>query len=75
MLGMKGVVVTQGTPEWYPGNLSPIGYARDEGVVVTQGTPEWYPGNLSPIGYARDEGVVVPPKGDSRNGTQAISVL
>ena len=44
------VVVTQGTPQWYPGNLKSYMYISNAGVVVvTQGTPQWYPGNLNPI--------------------------
>ena len=38
----EGVIVTQGTPQWYPVNLNPIMYMSNaEGVIVTQGTPQW----------------------------------
>ena len=34
------VVVTLGTPQWYPGNLNPYMYISNaEGVVVTQVLP------------------------------------
>ena len=76
MSNAEAVAVTQGTPQWYPGNLNPIctSVTNAEAVIVTQGTPQWYQGNLNPVcTLVMQKGSLSP--GILPNCTQEISIL
>ena len=69
------VVVTQGTPQWYPGNLKSYTYISNAGVVVvTQGTPNGTQATSNPICTLVMQESSLSPR-VLPNGTQATSIL